>query len=57
VLLRAGVNAIRALSDDGLVWTLDPNAEGIDDIQPGKVLLLSTRASGYCGRSRAVCCW
>ena len=46
VLLRAGVNAIRALSDDGLVWTLDPNAEGIDDIQPGKVLLLSTRASG-----------
>ena len=46
VLLRAGVNAIRSLSDDGLVWTLDPRAEGIDGIQPGKVLLLSTKAAG-----------
>lgn len=46
VLLRAGVNAIRTLSDDGLVWTLDPKAEGIDEVQPGKVLLLSTKAAG-----------
>ena len=46
VLLRSGVNAIRSLSDDGLVWTLDPRAEGIDGIQPGKVLLLSTKAAG-----------
>ena len=46
VLLRAGVNAIRSLSDDGLVWTLDPRAEGIDGIQSGKVLLLSTKAAG-----------
>ena len=46
VLLRSGVNAIRSLSEDGLVWTLDPRAEGIDRIQPGKVLLLSTKAAG-----------
>ena len=46
MLLRAGVNAVRSLSDDGLVWTLDPRAEGIDAIQPGKVLLLSTKAAG-----------
>lgn len=46
MLLRAGVNAIRSLSDNGLVWTLDPRAEGIDGIQPGKVLLLSTKAAG-----------
>ena len=46
VLLPAGVNAIRSLSEDGLVWTLDPRAEGAGDIQPGKVLLLSTRAAG-----------
>lgn len=46
VMLRSGVNAIKSLSDDGLVWTLDPRAEGIDTIQPGKVLLLSTKAAG-----------
>ena len=46
VMLRSGVNAIKSLSEDGLVWTLDPRAEGIDTIQPGKVLLLSTKAAG-----------
>ncbi len=46
VLLPAGARAIRSLSADGLVWTLDPDAEGAGDIQPGKVLLLTTRAAG-----------
>ena len=46
VLLPAGARAIRSLSDDGLAWTLDPDAEGVGDIQPGRVLLLTTRASG-----------
>ena len=46
VIPPAGASAIRGLSPDGLVWTLDPDAEGARDIQPGKVLLLTNRAAG-----------
>ena len=46
VLLPAGASAIRSLSSDGLTWTIDPDSEGAEDIQPGKVLLLTSRAAG-----------
>ena len=46
VTLPAGAGAIRSLSGDGLVWTLDPDAEGAGAIEPGKVLLLTNRAAG-----------
>jgi hypothetical protein len=46
VMLPAGAGAIRSMSTDGLVWTLDPNSEGASSIQPGKVLLLTSRAAG-----------
>jgi hypothetical protein len=46
VLLPAGAAAIRSVSDDGLVWTLDADTDGADHIEPGKVLLLTSRATG-----------
>lgn len=46
VIPPAGAAAIRGLSDDGLVWTLDPAADGAKDIVPGTVLLLTNRAAG-----------
>ncbi len=42
----AGAEAIRGVSPDGLVWTIDPNSKGAEAIQPGKVLLLTSRAAG-----------
>jgi hypothetical protein len=46
VLLPAGAGAIRGRSADSLVWTIDPGAEGAANIQPGTVLLLTSRAAG-----------
>lgn len=46
VIPQAGAAAIRSAGTDGVTWTLDPDAEGIDDIRPGKVLLLTSRAAG-----------
>ena len=41
-----GASAIRAVSPEGFVWTLDPDADDVSDIEPGKVLLLTSRAAG-----------
>lgn len=46
VIPPAGAEAIRSADPDGVTWTLDPDAEGVDDIRPGKVLLLTSRAAG-----------
>jgi hypothetical protein len=46
VIPPAGASAIRSLSADGLVWTIDPGATGAADLAPGKVLLLTSRAAG-----------
>ena len=35
VIPSGGASTIRGLSPDGLVWTLDPDADGVRDIQPG----------------------
>jgi hypothetical protein len=46
VLMEAGPKAIRAQGENGFTWTIDPDAEGADEIKPGKVLLLTSRAAG-----------
>jgi hypothetical protein len=46
VIPEAGAAAIRSAGADGVTWTLDPDAEGVDGIKPGKVLLLTSRAAG-----------
>ncbi|MEO5894341.1 MAG: hypothetical protein ABIS06_01425 [Vicinamibacterales bacterium] len=44
--LPAGASAIRGLSENGLEWTIDGKSPGADRIQAGKVLLVTSRASG-----------
>ena len=46
VMLPAGAEAIRAANADGITWIIDPTATGADEIRPGKVLLLTSRAAG-----------
>jgi hypothetical protein len=46
VMLPAGADAIRSVSPDGLVWTIDPDSKEAEGIRPGKVLLLTSRAAG-----------
>lgn len=46
VLIGGGPEAIRSVSPDGLTWTFDPAAAGIDGIEPGKVLFASSDAVG-----------
>ena len=46
VIPEAGAAAIRSANADGVTWMLDPEAEGVDDIRAGKVLLLTSRAAG-----------
>jgi hypothetical protein len=46
MMLPAGADAIRSVSPDGLVWTIDPGSKDAEDIRPGKVLLVTSRAAG-----------
>ena len=46
VLMEGGPSAIRAQGENGITWTIDPDAEGADEIEPGKILLLTSRAAG-----------
>ena len=46
VLVPDGAEAIRSVSPDGLAWTIDPDSKEAEDIRPGKVLLLTSRAAG-----------
>ena len=46
VLMPAGPKAVRAQGDNGFTWTIDPDAEGADEVKPGKILLLTSRAAG-----------
>lgn len=46
VLIGGGPEAIRSVSDDRMVWTLDDHAPGVDELEPGKVLFASSDAVG-----------
>lgn len=46
VLIGGGPEAIRSVSDDGLVWTMDADADGIDELREGKVMFASSAAAG-----------
>ena len=46
VMPAAGASAVRGPSMDGVAWILDPDARGIRDIEPGKVLFLTNRVVG-----------
>jgi hypothetical protein len=46
VLVEGGADAVRAVTADGLTWTLSPDARGIADLAPGRVLFLTDRGVG-----------
>jgi hypothetical protein len=46
VVMEHGAEAIRAANPDGMTWTFDANAPQVKDIQPGKVILATSRAAG-----------
>jgi hypothetical protein len=46
VLVEHGAETIRSLSTNGLTWTIDANAPHADEIKPGKIVFLTSRAVG-----------
>ena len=46
VIVGGGAGSVKALSGDGLTWTLDKRAARLDQAQVGKVLFLTNRAVG-----------
>ena len=46
VLIGTGPDAIKAVSPDGMVWTMDSSAPGVKDLAQGKVMFASAIAVG-----------
>ena len=46
IIVENGSEAIRAISGNGLTWTVDAKAVAQHDIRPGKVVFLTSRAVG-----------
>jgi hypothetical protein len=46
VVVRGGAGAIRSVTSDGLVWTIDRSAPGASGLQVGKVMFVTSRAVG-----------
>ncbi|HVK23815.1 MAG TPA: hypothetical protein VM677_20875 [Actinokineospora sp.] len=50
VRVGGGPAAIRSSSADGLIWTLDPAAAGVDQLTVGKIAFVTSRAVGRIAR-------
>lgn len=46
IVVGGGAGAIQSQSDNGLVWTIDANAPQADQLAPGKVMFMTSRAVG-----------
>ncbi len=46
VVVDGGGGAVRSVSADGMVWTVDGSATGMSDLAVGEVLFLTSRAAG-----------
>ena len=46
VLIQGGPGVIRSASGNGLVWTVDGDAEGVSNLELGKVMYATSRAVG-----------
>jgi hypothetical protein len=46
VIVAGGPDAIRSVSDGGLTWTIDGNASGAEQLEPGKIMFVTGRAVG-----------
>ncbi|TDC29624.1 hypothetical protein E1211_25745, partial [Micromonospora sp. 15K316] len=52
VFVGGGGNAVRSVTDDGLTWRIDPEAEHADELAPGRVMFLTSRAVGRVAQVR-----
>jgi hypothetical protein len=46
VIVEGGPKVIRSVSGDGAVWTIDGQAKGAGDLQPGKIMFATSKAVG-----------
>jgi hypothetical protein len=46
IVMEQGAEAIREPSTDGFTWTIDANAQGASDIEPGKIVFATGRVVG-----------
>ena len=46
VVVGGGAGAIRAQSANGIIWTIDANAPQADELAPGKIFFMTSRAVG-----------
>jgi hypothetical protein len=46
IVMEHGAEAIRSQSADGFTWTIDANAEGASEIEPGKIVFATGRVVG-----------
>lgn len=46
IFIEGGPHAIRSVSADGIVWTIDGHAKGAKDLRPGSIMLATGRAAG-----------
>lgn len=46
VVVDGGPEAVRSVSADGLVWTVDGKASGLDGLDVGEAMFLTSRAAG-----------
>lgn len=46
VLVDGGASSIRSVTADGLTWTLSPDAGGVADLRPGRVMFVTDRGVG-----------
>ncbi|MER7332187.1 MULTISPECIES: hypothetical protein [unclassified Micromonospora] len=46
VVIDGGAAAVRSVSGDGLVWTIDGDVRGMGDLDVGEVMFLTSRAVG-----------
>ena len=54
VLIEGGPKVIRSASADGLTWTVDGDADGVDELAPGRIMYATSRAVGRVVQTRRV---
>ncbi|MFZ0159049.1 MAG: hypothetical protein WAL50_08490, partial [Kineosporiaceae bacterium] len=46
VRVGGGPEAVRSVSSDGLTWTIDARTDGADDLEVGRVMVMTSRGTG-----------
>jgi hypothetical protein len=46
ILIEGGANVIRGVSDDGLTWSIDARATGVERLTPGTIMFATSQAVG-----------